>query len=326
MEALELYEYEKYITDAEHIMETIAEYGVAIVPDVLDDEECDNMISGMWDYFEHITQNWDNPINRNNDKTWKEFYKLFPLHSMLIQYWNIGHSQVAWDMRQNKKIVNIFAKIWNCRRRDLVVSFDGMSFNPPPETTKRGWNRNNLWYHTDQSYTRNKFECVQSWITANDVNEGDATLAFLEGSNKYHKTCAKKFKIQNKSDWYKLNETELEFYTNKGCEHKRIKCPKGSLVLWDSRTIHCGTEALQERDMPNFRTVIYLCYMPRELCDEKNIAKKQKAFNELRTTSHYPCKIKMFPKNPRTYGSPLPEITPIDHPIVNKLGRKLAGF
>jgi len=34
----------------------------------------------------------------------------------------------------------------------------------------------------------------------------------------------------------------------------------------------------------------------------------------------------VFAKVPRTYGNPIPTITPIDPPVVNTLGMKLAGF
>ena len=319
------YEYEKYICEKQNVKETLKKFGVAIIPSVLNDEECENIINGFWDFFEHITQNWDIPIIRKNKHSWNGFYDLFPKHSMLFQNWGIGQSQVCWDVRQNTKIVEIFSYLWNCKNEDLLVSFDGASFNVPPEITKKGWNKN-TWFHSDQSYTRNNFECIQSWVTGYDVNEGDATLAIMEGSNKYHKEFASKFNITDKSDWFKLNEEQELFYLNKGCEYKKIKCPKGSLVLWDSRTIHCGTEALKNRKKENYRAVIYVCYLPRKLCDSKNIIKKQKAFNELRTTNHYPCKIKLFPKTPNTYGKQIPEIVPIKKPILNQLGKKLAGF
>ncbi len=66
--------------------------------------------------------------------------------------------------------------------------------------------------------------------------------------------------------------------------------------------------------------------MSKNLCSEKNLKKKQKACNEMRTTSHYPCNIKLFPKHPRTYGNELPTITEIEKPILSDLGKKLAGF
>ena len=320
------YEFQKYVCTKETLKQTIDNYGVAIIPSVLDENECNNMVSNIWDFFEHITQKWKIPINRNNKNSWCEFYKLYPLHSMLIQHWGIGQAQASWKVRQNKKIVDIFAYFWKCNADELLVSFDALSFHLPPEITKRGWNKGNTWYHTDQSYQNNEFKCIQSFVTGLDINDYDATLSFMEGSNKYHTEFKTTNNITDKTDWYKLTKAEEKFYIDKGCNIKNIKCPKGSLVFWDSRTIHCGIEADARREKPNLRAVIYLCYMPRSLCNEANLKKKQKAFNENRTTNHYPCKISLFPKEPRTYGGVLPEITPIGNPILDDLGRKLAGF
>jgi hypothetical protein len=83
---------------------------------------------------------------------------------------------------------------------------------------------------------------------------------------------------------------------------------------------------MKERETPNYRAVLYLCYMPRKLCNDKNLTKKQEAFNNLRTTSHWPCKIKLFPKYPQTYGNELPKITIINKPIIHDIGLTLAGF
>ena len=148
----------------------------------------------------------------------------------------------------------------------------------------------------------------------------------MEGSNKYHKECSEKFMITDKKNWYKLTKEQEKFYIDKGCSYKNIKCPQGSLVLWDSRTIHCGVEASMEREHSNFRAIIYLCYMPRELCSKTKLKKKQKALEELRTTSHWACKPTLFPKNPRTYGGDLPLITTINKPILTILGKSLAGY
>ena len=245
---------------------------------------------------------------------------------MLHQHFSCGHSQAVWDVRQNPNVVNVFSHIWKTKPEDLLSSFDGLSFAVPPEITNRGWYRNHTWYHSDQSFARPNFECIQGWVTAFDVNEKDATLAFYEGSNKYHAEFGTKYEITNKSDWYKLTDEEEEFFIEKGCSEQKIKCPAGSLVLWDSRTIHCGTEAMRGREQPNFRLVVYTCYQPRTFASEKQLIKKKKAFNELRMTSHWPTKVKLFGKKPQTYGKSIPEITPILSPQLTKLGEKLAGF
>lgn len=265
-----------------------------------------------------------------------------PLHSMLVQYFGVGHAQISWTLRQNPKIVAIFATLWNTTVEELLVSFDGLSFNLPPETTNKGYfhpkyckeltgtelERNGIsWLHTDQSYTNNTFQCVQSWVTALDVNPGDATLLILEGSNKYHQEFAQKYGITDKDDWYKLLESEVKFYVkDKNCVPVRIVCERGSMIFWDSRSIHCGCEAIKERERPNLRAVIYLCYLPRKGTTESNLRKKKKAFEELRTTKHHPQKSLLFGKTPRSYGNEIPDITPINKPILNELGLKLTGY
>lgn len=320
------YSFKKYVTDPENLKKKLDKYGVAIIPNVLDDQECKKMVSGMWDFFETITENWDNPIKRNKEKSWKEFYELYPKHSMLFQNWGVGQAQVSWDLRQNPKIVNIFSKLWQVKPEDLLVSFDGFSFNPPPEKTNRGWYRKNRWYHSDQSFTRNDFECIQSWATGLDVEKGDASLAFYEKSHKYHKDLAKKFNITEKADWYIINEKQEKFLQEKGCTERRIKCPKGSLVFWDSRTIHAGIEASRERKNPKFRAVIYLCYQPKSLSTKANIKKRIKALNDIRTTNHWPSKGKLFPVNPRSYGKEIPTVKLIKKPKLTKLGESLVGL
>jgi len=317
---------EKYITDIDNLKNTLDEYGVAIIPSVLDENECVAMEDGMWNTLETWTNTWDLPITRDNPESWRNMRDLFPKHSMLIQQWGLGHAQFIWNLRQNPKCANIFAKLWHCDVNDLLVSFDGASFHMPSEITKIGWHRQ-TWFHTDQSYLRNEFECIQSWVTAFDVNEGDATLAFLEKSHKYHKDFATHFNMKSKDNWYKLNDDkEVDFYKNMGCEEKYITCPRGSMVFWDSRTIHCGVEPRRTRVKQNFRCVVYLCYIPRMMSNEKELKKKVKAFEEMRMTSHWPNKIKLFPKMPRTYGAEVKEISELPSPIINELGRRLAGY
>lgn len=320
------YEYEKYKCDSNTVKETLDKFGVAIIPSVINENECKKMLDDIWDYFEYISSNWEKPIKRNIPDSWKQIYSLLPLHSMLFQHWNIGHSAACWNIRQNQKILDIYSKFWNCKDEELLVSFDGLSFNVPPEVTGRGWNRNNIWLHCDQSFASNNFQCIQGWITALDVEENDATLSILEGSHKFHKEFGNNYNIKSKTNWHKLNDDEKQFYYDRNCFYKKIKCPKGSIVVWDSRTIHCGVEANKGRTNPNFRAIIYICYMPRSMSTEKELIKKQEAFNNMRLTSHWPCKIKLFPKNPRDYGNGIPEIKIIEKPKLSDIGYKLAGF
>jgi hypothetical protein len=331
------YEYEKYVCTPEEITQMIEQYGVAIVPNVLSSEECEEMKKNMWDAIEQLTSKFEVPIDRANDKTWRSFYDLFPLHSMLVQHHSIGHSKLAWSARTNAKVIECFEKIWMTDAKDLLTSFDGASIHLPPEITNKGWLQPKKVsglgsLHTDQTFHTNDFECIQSWVTAFDVNEGDATFTFLEGSNKYHKEFADTFNVkstQKKNDnWYQIKEQDqLDFYVvEKNCEKKSIRCPAGSMVFWDSRTIHSGQEAVKTRKNPNFRCVVYVCMLPRKLSDPKNLKKKIKAFEERRTTTHNPCIIKLFSKSPRTYGKEVGVVGELEEVKLDSKYLYLAGF
>jgi ectoine hydroxylase-related dioxygenase (phytanoyl-CoA dioxygenase family) len=321
---MDLYDCTKYITNKQNIKHTIEKYGVAIIPNILNEEECIEMQNEMWNYLEHLTQKWSISIDRLNDETWYQIKYLIG-NNIIFNFWNIGHSQMAWNVRQNPKIVNIFAKFYNVYPDELVASFDASSIYFPPEITESEWYENvDDWYHTDQSFVNNKFSNLQSWVTAYDVEEGDATLSFFESSHLFHKIVAEEFNIQNTSNFYRLNNKELEFYKNY-CLEKRIICPRGSLVLWDSRTIHFGMNPSQNRKNPKIRCISYLCYAPKINIDIDSIDKRIDAFNNLKTSNHDPINITFKPILTEKDFKEC-KITRINTPIISKLGLKLIGF
>ena len=143
-----VYEYDKYITTSENLNETLEKYGVAIIPSVLNEEECDEMENGMWDTLEYWTQHWDTKITRDNPESWRNIRDLLPKHSMLIQQYKLGHAQFIWNLRQNLKCIDIFSNLWSCSYEDLLVSFDAASFHMPSEVTQIGWYKK-TWFHCD---------------------------------------------------------------------------------------------------------------------------------------------------------------------------------
>jgi len=324
------YVYDEYVTTIDNLQESLRINGVAIIPSLLDDIEQEHMRNGFWDFFEHITQTWALPLQRNISRTWRQYSKLQPLHGMQIQNYHVGQAQVAWDIRQNEKILHVFSTLWGCPVEDLLVSMDGMSLSLPPEKTGFGWENKHKkekksWYHTDQSYTHPHFECVQSWITANDVNEGDATLVFYRKSHIYHQEFSDTFNVKDPRDWWIQTEPQLQFYRDKGCRPQRIVCPRGSLVLWDSRLIHCGGQPRIERIRPNIRYVLYLCYLPRNQCSEEHLQQRLRVFQEKQSMSHNAIRAKIFPERPHHMSKEI-EITDIPSPNLTFVGRRLVGM
>ena len=116
------YEKDKYICTAETATDTLEKYGVAIIPNILNNDECENLEKGVWNYFNHITQTWDVPVTQENNESWRGLFNLFPKHAMLHQHFGCGHSQAVWDVRQNPNVVNVFSHIWKTKPEDLLAS------------------------------------------------------------------------------------------------------------------------------------------------------------------------------------------------------------
>ena len=317
--------YKHYDTDINNVNDCLSRDGIAVIPNILKPSELEDVINKKWETLQHMSKG---NIKREEPDSWKGIYQFFPLHNMLIQHFYIGHSQFVWDVRQNKAVHNVFSKIW--KDDDLLVSFDGVSIHMPHEVTNRGFYKQDSWLHTDQSYMRNGYECIQGMVTLYDVEEGDATLKILEGSHSYHGDYAK-YRLDNgmecsPDNWHKLDEDGINFYKQRGCNEHNALAKAGSLILWDSRTIHQGVEPLKKRANPKHRTVIYVCMTPRSRAQVSQLRKKQKAFNEMRMTSHWPHHIILFQKDPWTYGREIPDYNKPFPPILDKHGLRLAGF
>jgi len=323
------YEYEKYLTTSETARATLEKYGVAVIPAVLDEARVKAMNDGAWSTLEKLTAKLDVPIDRVKPETYTSVHQLSANHGMLMQYFGVGHSQYVWDIRQNPNVVDVFAKVWSCNPTDLHTSFDALSFSIPPEimNTRKGYHLRD-WMHCDQSFRRSDLECYQGWVTGFDVVDGDATLAILEGSHKLHKEFAQTvLKTPGSGEWYKLKDDEEAWYKEKECHRVSIKCRAGDMVLWDSRTIHCGQGPLKKRTSKNYRHVVYVCMTPKMMTTASVLKKRISAFENGRMTTHMPYKCKLFGLKPQTYGKQLPDIQSVDGRVVlTELGRSLVGY
>jgi hypothetical protein len=76
-----------------------------------------------------------------------------------------------------------------------------------------------------------------------------------------------------------------------------ILAPKGSIVFWDSRTIHMGTLPRLDRvNMDRWRFVVYVCYTPAHLQTNEDVKLKRMAYIENRCTAHWPHGVRVFQK------------------------------
>lgn len=271
------------------------EKGYAVVPGVLTDAECDSVLEKMKSFIAGLGRN----IEERND--------LSNIHG-IYQHYGVGQSAAVWEVRTNPAVARPFEEIYGTN--DLLVSFDGFCLMLPTRRFQKG----KYWLHMDQSAKATGRQCIQGYVNLFDSStDRTGSLLVLPGSHLKFADFFSQFpemREKAKTDWCKLETDEQrEFF---GVEPTRVHGPRGSMVLWDSRTVHqnIGPAVGASEALP--RCVVYTCFQPRSWCSEKNLSKKKDAFSEFRMTTHWPAsKIKLFGKNPRTYGVepavPIPE-------------------
>jgi len=320
----------------------LEEHGYQVIPNVFTAEKCEEIHAALKQWYVDVGTG----VDFNDAKTWKSENLPYTIHG-IHQNYSVGQIQPVWDVRQDPQAVNVFAELWNASPQDMLSSFDGFCLQPPHEWLERSpparkGNHSELglegsWYHYDQRRAKVGRHCIQGFITLQDQDHDDATLMVLAGSHKYHQAFFQQFdktpeEIKERAkagDWIKFNQaSELKWVaTQPGVKEVRVVAPKGSLVLWDSRTAHCSGKPHQDRPHPHWRSLVYTCYQPRRLATPKDLARKQTLFNTRRTSNHWAATPKAFPKEPR-FGKKSHELNvrDIPAPVLTDLGKRLAGF
>ena len=101
--------------------------GIAIIPNVLDENECHQMNEGMWQTVEYLTSKLQKPLVRSDSNTYDSLSFLEDEPPGLIWSWGWGHAQYVWDIRSHSKVGEIFENIYDTK--ELLVSFDGINCN-----------------------------------------------------------------------------------------------------------------------------------------------------------------------------------------------------
>lgn len=263
------------MTFKETIKQHLQQHGWVIIPDVLSEEEIEHAKTSFY--------SWQKTIP-NHDT----FYRKCVRYG-IYQFHEVAHQYHAWFIRTRPNVQNIFKMLWDCE--DLIVSFDGTGYISQ-ETNKK----DTIWTHTDQAPATKKLSCYQGLVSLTSNKE--RTFVVYDKSHLLHETYFDERNNDSKKNWNKIDPAYLDTLK----EHKQVlHVPAGALVIWDSRTFHqnqYGEPGSEER------IVQYVCYLPRE--HEKNTEamrkKRQKYYQERRTTSHWPTPIHVNPLQPQTYG------------------------
>lgn len=223
-------------------------------------------------------------LDLSKPETWVK--KNLPVlsHINTVDGYGIAHEKFMWDARMEPGIIEPFAKLWGTD--ELLVSFDALNITFP---NRKDVPRKEPWEHIDQSPFRRGLHCVQGIINLSTSGPEDGGLMVYPGS---HKLTQEFFDTQTdkatwtKKDYYHYEKEQLEWFKNKGLKPLKIEADYGDLILWDSRTIHYGSE-------PNelgktIRTVIYATYTPAKMASEEALKVKAEIFEKFGGTTHWP--------------------------------------
>jgi hypothetical protein len=289
--------------DISTCLRDLEELGYCVIPQVLPVSETEVLYRRVW--HEYIEKGW--PHCKMDDRSnWKE---TFPqLNDYGLFGGSAGQIQVMWDLRQDLRIVDIFAQIWGTS--NLIVSMDGMSIMCPPEI-REGYLQ--PWPHVDQqlkldknsqgnapdsdfvseSPLKTKPFTVQGQFLFEDSFDGDGGFYCIPKSHLRFTEVAPQLEAIMSMELPRLEKRKmrrdyvLNFFDERrdesGCPYymKHITAPRGSLILWDSRTVHWNQHPSRDRSfshLPKVRMVGYLCYVPKARLTKKSMAIREQAF------------------------------------------------
>ena len=201
-----------------------------------------------------------------------------------------GHARACWEARLHPRVRAVFAALWRSRR--LVASLDGFAAErprrgPPGDAAPGPWPQPAL--HTDENphgpgASDDAVHAVQGVLslTATFPEGGGTTV--VARSHKFHRellTCASAeadaaLRAQPRRDWLELSGAERAWLlAQPGCELRRVATAPGDLLLWDSRTVHCGRRAAVPLPADGWRLALFLCFWPAAKLDDA--ARRRKA-------------------------------------------------
>lgn len=304
----------KQQSDISIYLRDLEELGYCVIPNVISRTETEFLYQRVW--HEYIEKAWPN-CRMDDRSNWKE---TFPMHNELgIFSGSAGQTQVMWDLRQDPRIVRVSAQIWNTS--ELIVSMDGLSFMCPPEIREEG--RQDSWPHVDQAIMRGQEGVahsnnppanfvsesslktqpftIQGQFLFEDSFDGDGGFYCIPRSHHRFNEFAPNLEALSTLDLPRKEKSEVKhaylmgFFarsfdeTGNPYASKQVAASKGSLILWDSRTVHWNQRATKDRPNPRVRMVGYLCYVPKARLTGEGRDLRRKAFETGASTGHNPA-------------------------------------
>lgn len=113
----------------------LREHGYAVVAGAATADDCENIVSELWDWLERLGTG----VDRRDAATWTDDrWPMAAGQSGILPHHGAGHSAAMWRARRLGGVRRVFEEIWDTS--DLLVSFDGpVIFRPNVSTCEHWW-------------------------------------------------------------------------------------------------------------------------------------------------------------------------------------------
>ena len=222
-------------------------------------------------------------LDFNNPETWIK--ENLPLQNGIRAFGSycVTHEKFMWDARMESGVLEAFSKIWGTD--ELLVSFDCLNITFP---NRKDMPSRKPWEHIDQSPFKRGVHCVQGIINLSTSGPEDGGLVVYPGSHKLNDEFFDTHPLLNPSgrDLYIFTKEELDWFEQRGLRPHKVCADVGDLILWDSRTIHYGSDPTEKGK--TIRTAIYATYMPARLATPEQLQLKKQTFEKFGFSFQWP--------------------------------------
>ncbi|CAK9061014.1 unnamed protein product [Durusdinium trenchii] len=271
-------------TEPERIRSTFREHGVCIVTDVISPEDC-MALEDLWhdDLLQLLDESKLDPQVAKQAAAVKETVKAWPKHwdshlgnKGMASKHALPHGSFAWGARLHPNVRRVFAELYEMGEEDLAVGLDNVFWCSAEEA---GTNTNPEWLHVDQNHcTGITWTCAQGvlYVWPSGPNDSstvvwpkshtevyDHMMGDPEAIHRGRSMGGQSVKLKELQD-AKIREELMRDAFEKS---RRVPCPAGSLLLWDSRTVHQGWRGGPRLAMP-------ICWEPKTRRDEAALRRK----------------------------------------------------
>jgi hypothetical protein len=307
--------------------------GYCVIPGVVETDLCDYAHNRLWEILEGSTSERANPSHRlhqpHSAQDLQGFVRsgVWPMNKHgIFEDAAYAHMDFVHAIRTHPAVATVFAHLYGAKT-GLIVAPDRINYQMPAEWLSRtkfdkdwianpddiGNAKEASWVHVDQHFNKKGLHCIQGLVVMVDADQpGDASLEVVSGSHLKHGDMVDTLNITElpprSEDWYPFSDEEKSQLESAGFfdDFTVVRAKKGDLILWDSRLAHQGGRIRAHavklpRPNKTPRFVVYVCMQPAwNQLNEKQMKQKHKIFTEMRATSHWPLRSKLFGK-PQQY-------------------------